>query len=234
MAIFLAARDRVLLAALLVLLAMIFDFMDGLAARWLRATSAMGKELDSLADVVSFGVAPALLAYALVRDALPGNDAWGNAAWWAVALPYLPAIIPAFSAYRLAKFNLDERQARSFIGMPTPAHALFWVSLVLSRHYAPGVHEAAWGSPWILSACVLLFSILLISELPMFSLKISSFAWGENRWRYSYLGLSCLLLLLARAAAVSFLVPLYAAFAVLEALVTRWGYNRRNRAGARR
>ncbi|MDR0765420.1 MAG: CDP-diacylglycerol--serine O-phosphatidyltransferase [Odoribacteraceae bacterium] len=227
-AIFLVLHERVLLAAALVLLAMLFDFLDGLLARLLRVTSAMGKELDSLADVVSFGVVPALLAHVLIRDALPADARWTS------VLPYLPVIIPAFSAYRLAVFNLDTRQDHSFRGMPTPAHALFWVSLLFARHHAPCLYDATWGNPWLLAACVLFFSVLLISGLPMFSLKIVSFAWASNRWLYSYLILALLALLVFRAIAVSFLVPLYVLLAAAAALVKGRGCNRQSRGGERR
>ncbi|MDR2130009.1 MAG: CDP-diacylglycerol--serine O-phosphatidyltransferase [Odoribacteraceae bacterium] len=227
MAIFLVMHDRVFFAAACVLLAMVFDFLDGWFARWLRVTSEMGKELDSLADVVSFGVVPALLAHVLIKEALAGEFT----AWWASVLLYSPAVIPAFSAYRLAKFNLDTRQGHSFIGMPTPAHALFWVALIFSRRYTPALHDALWSSPWLLVACVLFFSVLLISGLPMFSLKIYSFAWRANRWRYSYFAVSLLLFLLFRVDMISFLIPLYVLFAALEAAcrsfrVTRRGCSR--------
>jgi CDP-diacylglycerol--serine O-phosphatidyltransferase len=216
-AVLLVVHDRPLAAAAILLLAMVFDFLDGFLARMLRARSAMGVELDSLADVVSFGVAPALLAHVLVADALPGD-----AAGWERLLPWLPAVIPAFSAYRLAKFNLDTRQTRSFIGMPTPAHALFWVTLVFTRAHVPAFHDACWGDPRVLAACALFFSWLMISGLPMFSLKIPSLAWRDNRWRYPYFIVAALLLLFTRLAAVSFLIPLYVLFAVLEALHDKW------------
>ena len=130
--IFMTMYGRLELAAGLILVAMVFDFFDGLTARLLHVKSEMGKELDSLADMVSFGVAPALLAHFLILAILPGQDMeyWAE---WTVSMKimlFFPLLIPAFSAYRLAKFNLDIRQATSFIGMPTPANALFWVSLV--------------------------------------------------------------------------------------------------------
>jgi CDP-diacylglycerol--serine O-phosphatidyltransferase len=211
-AIFMIARGDLAPAVTLVLLAMVFDFFDGLVARLLHVKSELGKELDSLADVVSFGVAPAMLAHALIRDALP-ETGW---------LIFLPVIMPAFSAYRLAKFNLDTRQASSFIGMPTPAHALFWVALWFARQHTPALYDACWGSPWVLAGCVVLFSVLLVSGLPMFSLKIASFAWEANRWRYLYFAAALLSLLFFREGAISFLIPLYVFFSVLSALPGKW------------
>jgi CDP-diacylglycerol--serine O-phosphatidyltransferase len=216
-AIFMVLHHHLLLAAALVLLAMLFDFFDGFTARLLHVKSEMGKELDSLADIVSFGVVPALLAHELIKAAIPLHDP----ATWTHLLPYLPVLLPAFSAYRLAKFNLDTRQTYSFIGMPTPANALFWVALLLASHYTPALYNAFWANPWLLSACLLLFSLLLVSELPMFSLKITTLAWKPNRWRYLYFSATLLLLLLFRAAAITFLIPLYLLFSLLETLTTR-------------
>ena len=215
MAILLVMEERAEVAGCLVLLAMVFDFLDGLVARLLGVTSALGKELDSLADVVSFGVAPALLARVLIGDAAGEGDEWTRVLAW------IPAVIPAFSAYRLAKFNLDTRQGYSFTGMPTPAHALFWVSLVLTRDLAHGWPAAAWGNPWVLAGCVLFFSVLLVSGLPMFSLKMISYGWRANRWRYPYFVVAVGACLFLGPVAFSLLVPLYVLFAVLEAA---WGW----------
>ncbi len=160
-----------------VLLAAIFDFFDGFAARLLKAYSNIGKELDSLADVISFGLVPG----AMVFSALQQSD-----------LPEYMALvgflIPVFSALRLAKFNIDERQTSSFLGLPTPANAIFWGGLLYSYS------DFFIFQPWILVALVLLFSALLVSEIPMFSLKSKGFSWKENKTQYIYL-IGCLILL---------------------------------------
>ena len=122
MAVFIAMYDNLLVAALLVLLAMVFDFFDGFAARLLHVRSEMGKELDSMADMVSFGVVPAVMAHLLIKLSLLSGAQYSpdsSYSWVEYVLMYSPLLIPAFSAFRLAKFNLDTRQTYSFIGMPT-------------------------------------------------------------------------------------------------------------------
>lgn len=210
LAIIMIMNERIMLACYLILLAMIFDFLDGMVARLLHVKSDIGKELDSLADMVSFGLVPALLAHVLIKNLCVGE--WNM---WDYLLVYLPLIMPAFSAYRLAKFNLDTRQTLSFIGMPTPANALFWLSLVFTASYTPDFYISVWGHPWLLGVFVVLFSVLLIVELPMFSLKITDFSWKTNKVRYLYLGALVLLLAFFRLKAVSFAIPLYILFSLM-------------------
>lgn len=165
-------------AILWMMMAAVFDFMDGMTARLLKAYSPLGKELDSLSDIVSFGVAPGMALHVLLRQAavvVGGGEFMGY-------LPYLAFVIPVFSGLRLAKFNLDERQTTSFIGMPVPAHALFWGSLVCAVQPVLPV-----GAGWILyGGLVLAFlsSYLLVSEIPMFSMKVKSWGWKGNEVRY--------------------------------------------------
>ena len=162
--------------------AMLFDFLDGFVARLLRAYSAIGKELDSLADMVTFGVLPGILSYQLLTELeTPG---------W---LPYLGFLITIFSALRLAKFNVDDRQQNAFIGLPTPANALFISSLVLM--------DWPWLTYPILLTIVVLFSFLLIAPLELFALKFKQFGWKGNEIRYIFLILSasCIIILQFRA-----------------------------------
>lgn len=125
-ALYAAFNGQLYIAAWLVILAMVFDFFDGFAARLLHVKSEMGKELDSLADVVSFGVVPSVLAFFLIHDLVHGEGGIATIQLWERVFMCVPLVIPAFSAYRLAKFNLDVRQTQSFIGLPTPSNALFW------------------------------------------------------------------------------------------------------------
>ena len=144
---------------LLMLAGAVFDFFDGFAARMLKASSGIGKELDSLADVVSFGVLPSVMLYQA-----GGTDI--------EFLRYFPIILAAFSALRLAKFNLDERQHESFIGLPTPAAAMVCGSLAYYVHVTPGSFLAGWCSgPVFLPLLAAVLSLLLVSEVPMFSMK---------------------------------------------------------------
>ena len=146
-------------AFVLMLLAAVFDFFDGLAARLLKASSGIGKELDSLADVVSFGVLPSIM---LVNSG--GTDI--------AVLRYFPIILAAFSALRLAKFNVDERQHTSFLGLPTPAAAMVCGSLASHVETVPGGLMAGWCSgPVFLPLLAIILSLLLVSEIPMFSMK---------------------------------------------------------------
>ena len=160
-----------------ILASAVFDFFDGFAARLLKAYSPMGKELDSLADVVSFGVAPGAIVFSLLYKA--------NIHEW---LPYLGFIIPVFSALRLAKFNIDERQTSSFIGLPTPANAIFWAGLVFS--YA----DFLVSNVWLLIALTLVFSYLLVAEIPMFALKFNNYSFKNNKIQYLFLFVTIILL----------------------------------------
>lgn len=173
-----AFQGQLLAAAIWIIVAALFDFLDGFAARLLKAYSPMGKELDSLSDMVSFGVAPGMVLFALLReaaDALP----WGQ---FNQIVPYFAFVIPVFSALRLAKFNIDERQTTSFIGMPVPAHALFWSSLAYSLQPIATRQPLIFVIALILLACA--SSYLLVSEIPMFSLKVKSLKWRGNEMRY--------------------------------------------------
>ena len=185
-----AFEARYEMALLFIVVSALFDFLDGLAARVLHAYSDIGKDLDSLADDVSFGVAPSLVVFSLFKEMRYPGYMETAAAW----LPYLAFLIAVFSALRLAKFNNDTRQVTSFIGLPVPANALFWASLVAGFHPAlvgPGFH------PLFLLALVCLFSWLLVSEIPMFSLKFKNLSWRDNKISFCFLLLSlCLLAVL--------------------------------------
>jgi CDP-diacylglycerol---serine O-phosphatidyltransferase len=171
-------------AALFVGLAALFDFLDGLAARTLKAYSPMGKELDSLADLVSFGVVPGAMIYRFLETQafLSGTYQW--IAWSGM-------LIPIFSALRLAKFNLDERQTSSFLGLPTPANAIFWVSGLGTS--IPFISEFK-VNPYIVLVGIILFCWLMVSNLPMFSLKFKNLGWKGNQIRYGFLT-GCIILL---------------------------------------
>lgn len=176
-------------AIIWIIIAAIFDFSDGLAARLLKAYSPLGKELDSLSDIVSFGVAPGMSLYVLLATAVGSSEICGIS--W---LPYLAFAIPVFSGLRLAKFNVDERQSTSFIGMPVPAHALLWGSL--SYVLQPFITNHAL---YILIACLIASmatSYLLVSEVPMFSMKVKSLKWKGNELRYILIVCGLLFLLL--------------------------------------
>ena len=167
-------------AMVMMLAAVVFDFSDGLLARLLGAYSPMGKELDSLADMVSFGVLPSLMLMEtmILHKAPDAAPSWKS---WFYLVPLLMAV---FSALRLAKFNIDERQTESFLGLPTPAAALIAASLCVYIEKTPGSVLAAWaGGPWLLPAVAVILGCLLVSEIPMFSFKFHKGTPQVDIWK---------------------------------------------------
>jgi CDP-diacylglycerol---serine O-phosphatidyltransferase len=181
-------------ASILILVALILDFLDGFVARLTNSYSEIGKQLDSLADMVSFGVLPSLILFYLLKD-------MGN---WQYA-SFLPAMA---SALRLAKFNIDERQSDSFRGLPTPANAMVVASF-------PFMLNQDWALAngllinYVLIAYAALISIIMISDLPMFALKFKSFNLNLNKLRYSFLAASLLLLLFFQFTGIPMVLILY-------------------------
>ena len=170
------------LALLFIIIGAVFDFFDGMSARLLGVSSPIGKELDSLADDITFGFAPSAIVFSYLCT-------------FHIHLPYVPFlafIMAAFSALRLAKFNLDERQALGFIGLPTPANALFWGSLICGLQEHGFVFD---GLEWVILVGTFISSYLLIAEIPMFALKFKHWGWKGNEIKYIFV-LSCIPLLL--------------------------------------
>lgn len=192
--ILLAREFPLYLPAYLVWLACVFDFFDGFAARMFKTTSPIGKELDSLADMVSFGVLPAMVMYTWLEKAAPGTH-----------IPYIAFAIALFSALRLAKFNTDENQTDSFIGLPTPANALFITGLV----FLQPPFQFITSSVALLVVICITFSVLLVAPLNLFALKFKNFSWTDNKLRFTFLVLSVLLLGWKQAEAVPLIILLY-------------------------
>lgn len=167
------------MALLWIIIGAVFDFFDGMSARLLHVSSPIGKELDSLADDVTFGVAPATIVF----SELAVLEYPSFLQPFCEYIPYLAFIIAAFSALRLAKFNLDERQTTSFIGMPTPANALFWGSLIV---FNPFWLEGYSWSALVILALVCITSFLLVCELPMFALKFKQWSFKGNEIKYIF------------------------------------------------
>lgn len=199
------------LALLFIVLGAVFDFFDGLVARLLRVSSPMGVEIDSLADDVTFGFAPAAVVFVYMRG-LSYPFFLSSVAEY---IPYLAFLIAIFSAMRLAKFNIDKRQTSSFIGLPTPANALFWVSLVVGcgSWIQDNLHYA-----WLLMiALIFLFSYLLVSEIPMFSLKFKRLEWRANKIRYIFL-LSILPMFILGLSSAVLIISWYVILSVIRSL----------------
>lgn len=188
-------------AALIIGACAVLDFLDGFAARVLDAGSPLGQQLDSLADLVSFGAAPAAIVFHYLQLATASA---GMADPSGILLPYTAFLLAVFSGLRLAIFNLDTRQRYAFVGLPTPANAMFFAAFpfVLSFGSGHGIIARAteWvtADPWMLLLLTALFSWLLVSPIHMFSLKFTSLKAGENRFRYLFLGISLLLVILFR------------------------------------
>ena len=176
------------MALLFIIIGAVFDFFDGMSARLLHVSSEIGKELDSLADVVTFGVAPSTMVFTWLH--WPAYPAMMECcrSWF----PYVAFVIAAFSALRLAKFNLDTRQSTSFIGLPTPANALFWGSLLAGG--GTRLEHLSWGLPLVL-VMICLSCWILISEIPMFALKFKQWGWHGNEVKYIFI-LTCIPLLI--------------------------------------
>lgn len=237
-------------SAYLVGIAAVLDFLDGFVARALKQYSEIGKQLDSLADMVTFGVVPGVVMFQLLRHALNLNDtelnAWGTNKvlhhydQFNYPLALIAFIIPLFSALRLAKFNIDTRQSDSFIGVPTPANAilicalpLIWEQVksadlfegMLRQRIEYSSHDAFWfnlvQNEWALIGITVVMSILLISEIPLFSLKFKKFGWKGNEIRWSFLGLAVLLLATLQFVGIPLAIVLYILLSVGNNLVKK-------------
>jgi len=192
------------LALLFIVIGAVFDFFDGMVARLLHVSSPIGKELDSLADDITFGFAPSAIVF---------NFLVPLTTHLSPIIPYLAFIMAAFSALRLAKFNLDERQALGFIGLPTPANALFWGSLLV------GLGEEIATLPYagyLILAGVLISSYLLVSEIPMFALKFKSWGRQGNEVKYIFLLTSIPLLLLLEVSGLAAIIAWYVILSVVS------------------
>jgi CDP-diacylglycerol--serine O-phosphatidyltransferase len=209
----LAFKGELVAAAYAIFLSAIFDFFDGLASRVLKSFSGIGKDLDSLADMVSFGVLPAVIMYQLLLQAHQID----NVSPW---LNFIAFLIPVFSALRLAKFNIDTRQAESFIGLPTPANAILIASfpIIISHHnsfYTPYLLN-----PYVLLGFVITMCTLLVVEVPMMSLKFKNKDFNENIYRYLLLLFSAILILFFKFAAVPVIIFIYIILSIVQSKFT--------------
>jgi CDP-diacylglycerol---serine O-phosphatidyltransferase len=211
-AIIFAANGNLITASWFILAAMIFDFLDGFSARLLKAYSPLGKELDSLADVVSFGVAPGIIMYNLLLNTqiTKSSELLKTGDPVAYLFIVIPALIPVFGALRLAIFNLDETQATSFKGLPIPANALAVISLVISSHFSQSpLITALLGSPVFLILYTIVLSLLMVSRIPLFSLKVKNLKLKGNEGRLILLGLILICALFFGVLAIPLIIPLY-------------------------
>lgn len=217
-AVIMAVQGHLVLAAYFVFAGIFFDFFDGLAARLLDVKSELGLQLDSLADVVTSGVVPGVVLYQLFQLSLGENFIAGTAILGAHPseglyglefLPFLGLLVSLGSAYRLAKFNIDEEQTTSFIGLPTPANALLILSLPLMLYYQPGAFDTIILNKWFLIILTLFSTYILNARIPLFALKFDSWNFKENAIRYVFLVMSLLLLVFLQYAGIPVIILLY-------------------------
>lgn len=208
--------DYVALIPYFILFSLLADFLDGLVARALGVSSPIGKELDSLADVVSFGVLPAMvLVYLMAYELFGGAGGFNFAAalngisnWQEAFMVFFPLIVALFSAYRLAKFNVSENQSKEFMGLATPAACLFVIGLLIIHLQDTQVNSFI-EPTWLILGISAILSGLLVSDIPMFSFKLSGFSWKENKAQIIFLVFSAVLLLVFKLGAISLIVILY-------------------------
>lgn len=203
-----AFQENLVGAAYALFLAAIFDFFDGFASRVLKSFSGIGKDLDSLADMVSFGVLPSVILYQLFLQA-PQIDKVS------AYLNFSAFLIPVFSALRLAKFNTDTRQAEIFIGLPTPANAILIASLPLIIQQYSGLARYILN-PYGLTVFVIIMCALLVAEMPLMSLKFKNRDFNRNIYRYLLLLFSAILILFFKFVAVPVVIFIYIALSVIQ------------------
>jgi CDP-diacylglycerol--serine O-phosphatidyltransferase len=219
LAILFVVSGDLVIASLLVIIGLFFDFFDGLAARLLRVQSEIGKQLDSLADMVSFGVVPGLVMFQLLNKAiLPQALETGfenaeiiNGLEAGMSfIPFIGMLIVISSAYRLAKFNVDSRQTDSFIGLPTPANTLLIISLplIFQFQYTPFIESIIFNQ-WFLIGVTIISSFLLNAEIPLFALKFKTRDVASNKIRYAFLAICILAIILLKFIAIPFIIILY-------------------------
>lgn len=213
-----AMNGELLLAAILIVVAAFLDLFDGMVARLLNATSALGEQLDSLADMVSFGVAPGMIVFSILTNVEDGLS-------W---LPFIAFIIPLCSALRLARFNAFKEETDSFIGLATPANSIFWALLIIITFYLDdnflsnndhGYYMSAMlnDQGFILSLAIIL-SLLMVSKIPMFSLKLGTLSWRSNNELYILIVLSAISLILFKMVGLLLIIPLYILISVIKHL----------------
>lgn len=231
-AIIMALSDKLVDAAFFVFLGVFFDFFDGFFARKFKVEGEFGKQLDSLADMVTSGVAPGIVMFQLILYATKQQwfmqlsceiGSWENYGETSIYYTaFIGLLIPLASAFRLAKFNIDERQTSSFIGLPTPALSIFVMSLPLILHYSDQqffidiIHNK-----YLLILITLIGSYLLNAEIPLFSLKFKNYAWKDNKVKFTFILITILLLVLLHTVAIPLIIILYVLISIIENIINK-------------
>jgi CDP-diacylglycerol---serine O-phosphatidyltransferase len=208
-------QGRMEIAAYMVFLGALFDFFDGFVARALKVDSEMGKQLDSMSDLVTFGVLPSMLLASLCSTDFGLNGSWYR------FLPFFAVTLGA--GYRLAKFNIDTRQTVSFLGLPSPANGIFFASLLLGvvSDSFPDPINSMLRNANVAYALAIIFALLMVSEIPMFAMKVKGYGWKGNEFRYALLILSLPLIVFFQFAGLSLCIILYILLSIIQNLVKR-------------
>ena len=232
LAIIFALTGKIELAPYCIFISAIFDFLDGFAARLLKVQNELGKQLDSLADMVTFGVAPGIIMLIILRESFINYHVYDNLYEDTPALahyiveygPYFALVIPIFALFRLAKFNLDTRQSSSFIGLPTPAMTVFFAVLpILALDFE--TYTKAWKiwtieyvflNPTVLIALIVIMSVLMVSEIPLFALKFKNFKWTGNEVRFIFLTISIVLFATLLFWSIPLIIILYLILSIIN------------------
>lgn len=233
------AMEEPVVAAIFIILGAVFDFFDGMTARLLKVSSPIGKELDSLSDVVSFGVAPSFIALHYLSvyvnsliPCFPNPNVDYDYIKYLEFLCFIPLFMALMSSYRLAKFNLDTRQTDNFIGLPTPANAFLWLSIPLIEYAVDNHWYSACNSVslfiyntvssfYFIAIVSLIMSFLLVSEIPMFSLKFHNLSWKDNKVRFIFLILSLVLIGCFNVVALPIIIFMYLIISITYALMKK-------------
>ncbi len=223
LSVFFAVDGQLGWAAVFIFAASVFDFLDGFSARLLKAYSSIGKELDSLADLVSFGLAPAAMVFTMLQLSLFGRFQAIQeieATWSQWIILFTSLVLTVAGAFRLAKFNTDDRQSEQFLGMPIPANAIFFASLGLifelgtKQNIVPIILNK-----YVLLSSVFICSFLMVSELPMFSLKFKNLSLKDNAIRFLFLGITILMLIFLQIYALPLIIIWYILLSAISYLV---------------
>ncbi len=219
LSIIMAFENRLDIASALIICAAVFDFFDGMSARLLKAYSDIGKQLDSLADMISFGTAPTVIILKMFLITF-GKDSFLELTAGEIAISSTALLIGVFSALRLAKFNIDERQTSSFIGLPTPSNAFVILSLPLITKYYPE-YSTIIHNQFFLAAVSVVFACMLVTEIPLFSLKFKNLRFNDNKIRFVFIVISLILLLIFRIVAIPIIIVVYILLSVIENIIKK-------------
>lgn len=222
LAVLLALRGYLREGAILVLAGFCFDLFDGLAARLLKAQSPIGKELDSLADLITFGLAPAALLFGIQEQLGKGGPFSLDQPAGTIILHLLPFLLPVFAGLRLAKFNIDERQSHQFIGLPTPANGLMALALPLTMYGQPDSFLVSWlNNDLFVPIYSVIVSYLMVSPLRLYSLKIKGFGLKQNQFTYLFLVMALILILVFKQTGLFLTIPVYIFYAGILAVTVK-------------